>query len=34
MGHTREDITFDSGGAQIAAWLYRPEPSPGPRPAS
>jgi pimeloyl-ACP methyl ester carboxylesterase len=32
MGHTREDISFDSGGAQIAAWLYRPEPSSGPTP--
>ena len=27
MGHTREDITFSSGGDQIAAWLYRPDPA-------
>jgi len=24
MTHTREDLTFDSGGDQVAAWLYRP----------
>jgi fermentation-respiration switch protein FrsA (DUF1100 family) len=24
MAHTREDLTFDSAGAALAAWLYRP----------
>ena len=27
MTHTREDLTFTSGGDQIAAWLYRPSAS-------
>src|SRR4029079_8818233 len=31
MTHTREDLTFTSGGDQIAAWLYRPSAS-GPVP--
>ncbi len=25
MAHTRTDLTFPSGGDEIAAWLYRPE---------
>ena len=24
MAHTREDLTFDSAGVPLAAWLYRP----------